>query len=429
MLALHLPTLQKRSTEVSAIMQRIETDGGKAVKHKELRASAFPVCPLTALYAWLVPTESYQNSYHSKYHTSVGHVLHAYMQERVARAGKGLVLGDWSCPQCSETSLDAEGNTVYKPVLFATTDQTCPHCGGACSYEELAVRLGKGKTILTGHIDGVLVFPQRKNAAGNLYVPLQVFDYKTCSLADAANLPVKKHLLQLAIYVVLLEYRLTREWGLPVVCELASILYIPKDKPTKFSEYAIEFSASLREEARSMVTWALEGFDVLAQVREFALRPVAEKQQEATTLLELLDDLYWYRTCNPESQPGEDMRARLVSAIERSHAAFVRKYPDRRNEPPPPVCHDTFYEHAVKPLFFEKIENPVTDKATFVNRCPYDKSCSDCKHWTADIYQRILYEEYDAERKPADTSRLAKSRMFTDLTPHRPKRGNTGKNP
>ena len=422
MLALHLPTLQQRSTEVSAIMQRIEADGGKVVKIKELRASAFPVCPLVALWSWLVPTESYQNSYHSTYHTQLGHVLHAYMQEKVARAGSGLVLGDWSCPECSESSLDAEGNTVYKPVLEATTEQTCPHCGGACAYEELAVKLKLEKATLTGHIDGVLMFPERKNASGTLYVPLQVYDYKTCSLADASYLPVKKHLLQLSIYVVLLERRLTKEWGMPVVCDLASILYIPKDKPTKFQEYAIEFTASLREEARNMVMWALEGFNVLESVLEFALRPVADKKANGAELLPLLDDLFWFRTCNPESQPGDDMRERLHSAIDRAHAAYIKKFPEKRDTPPPPVCQETFYEHAVKPLFFEKIENPVTDKATFVNRCTFDTHCTDCKRWTTDMYQRILYEEYTPERKAIDTARLKKSAFFVDTTVHRPKR-------
>ena len=423
MLALHLPNLTKRSTEVSAIMQRIETDGGKTVKLKELRASAFPVCPLSALYAWLLPRDSYKNSYHSTYHTSVGHLLHSYMQEKVARAGKGLVFGDWSCPECSESSIDAEGKTVYKPVLHATTAQACPSCGGACTYEELDVRIAQGNAILTGHIDGVLLFPERKNHAGSTYMPMQVFDYKTCSLADAANLPVKKHLLQLAIYVVLLERRLSREFATPVVCELASILYIPKDKPSKFSEYAIEFTASLREEAQNMVMWAVDGFDVLEDIKTFALLPVAEKQKQSQRLIDLLGDLYYFRTCNPESQPGEAMRERLERAIRMEHAKTLKRYPERAGEAPPGIDHATFYEHAVRPMFFEKIEDIRTEKVSFVNRCTYDTSCPDERAWTTDLYSRILLEEYSAERKPLDTSNLKTGKGFgsVDSTWYKPK--------
>ena len=57
-----------------------------------------------------------------------------------------------------------------------------------------------------------------------------------------------------------------------------------------------------------------------------------------------------------------------------------------------------------------------------MNRCTFVTHCTDCKRWTTDMYQRILYEEYTPERKAIDTARLKKSAFFVDTTVYRPKR-------
>lgn len=337
----HIASLIAKETELSRIYDRIQHDGGKVLKKKELRASAFPVCPLLFLDAHLNPRSSHANTYHSEYHTRVGHYVHAYLQEKIIDAGGGQIFGNFKCKCGCEYNF--------------TTDPDCPKCGERGEYVEVEVKFGN----LSGHIDGLLIF-RKKQADGSEVFRIQVFDYKTFSLTDLKRLPSKKHLLQAAIYAVLVERELKRN-GIDALVDSISILYVAKDKPTKRAEFNIQMTDELRREARFMVSYANNGYDKFLDLLELIDLPSEEREAARDEIHRELLELYELRTCNgcqtlaPELQPIQ------------------------------------FYEQRVKPFFFEKIENPLTEKTHFIQACPLDKQCFRQKEWLNNTLGDVLY--------------------------------------
>ena len=80
MLGKHLRFLKPEESKLTQHYDAIQFFEGKQEKKKELRASAFPTCPLIWLDNLLFPQKDYQNAYHSTYHTQVGNFVHEYVQ-------------------------------------------------------------------------------------------------------------------------------------------------------------------------------------------------------------------------------------------------------------------------------------------------------------------------------------------------------------
>ena len=348
MLGKHLRFLKPEESKLTQHYDAIQFFEGKQEKKKELRASAFPTCPLIWLDNLLFPQKDYQNAYHSTYHTQVGNFVHEYVQNGLLKVSQGSVLGDAKCPSCGH-------------VEKVTTDFVCPECSADMEYEELAVRY---KT-LTGHIDCVLIDLIRNNKGVVTRVNLQVSDYKTCSLEDKRYLPNKKHLLQAAIYGALIERKLRKHFATlyadaAVNVTTLTIFYIPKDKPSKRMEYAIPFSKELRSDAIFMIKFAVEGRAVFDELAELYALSASQKEARSKELRSKLKELYALRTCN------------ACTRLE-------------TGETP-----EEYYESSVKPFFFEKVTG-VNDKTYFRNECLLSKFCVTEKSWLDTVFESFVY--------------------------------------
>lgn len=348
MLAKHLVFLKPEETSLAKLYDSLQFVGGKKEKVKELRASAFPTCPLIWLDNFLFPTKDYQNSYHSTYHTSVGNFVHEYVQRGLAEVARGNLLGAAKCGACGHTE-------------DLTTDFQCPECSEQMEYVELAVKY----KLLTGHIDCVLVDFVKDNRGKVIRVKLQVSDYKTCSLEDKRYLPNKKHLLQAAIYGALIERKLKKHYAdvypdAEVLVTTLSIFYIPKDKPSKRMEYAIPFSASLRKDAIFMIKYAVKGRELYNKLAELHALPVSEKEKRSAEIRAALLELYSVRTCNACEHQGLD------------------------------TTPQDYYEERVKPFFFEKVTR-LDDKTFFRNECLLERSCMSKRVWLDNVFESFVY--------------------------------------
>ena len=358
MLGRFLPQWQAVEGTLSAIFDSIQLADGAYAKKQELRASAFPLCPLVLLDSLLKPVEREVNQHHGRYHTFVGHTAHAYAQNGTGRASN-KVYGNWKCRLC--------GYVTPNPRSFP--DEPCPQCGqqhvdddgesllggSVWDYHELDFMLERYGVRLSAHLDGLLLDAATVDKLPEEFVPgvektfkLAILDYKTCSLADASKLPVKKHLLQLAVYVVLLEQHYN------MCVDYISLLYIPKDKPGKRKEFQLILTDELVAAANSMIDLTMQGYAVFQKIAE----QDAAGQRDPKQLGEMLRELYSFRLCGqhaPDQQPIE------------------------------------FYTKEVKPFFFGGEEDFRTGKVSYKYGCPLVNRCMQSANWHNASLSELLY--------------------------------------
>ena len=187
---------------------------GDPLPFTRLRASSLPICSILQ-YLKLQKEHSTglperKVTAISEYFTQIGTAVHTVLQRWMGLTGK--ILGNWKCPSCGHK----EKMTVYKD---------CPSCGEEMVYVEIKV---KYKT-LSGHVDGVLVLPNKK---------MIVLDYKTTtsSKIDKNSPPLLAYEKQLSSYAYLLKSK----YHLPVVG--SSLLYVSRDNPFKYKEYPLNLN-------------------------------------------------------------------------------------------------------------------------------------------------------------------------------------------
>lgn len=363
MLGSELPRLVEREGTLTKIFDELQFES-TIVKEKELRASSFPVCGLLFLDSFLNPRETSDNRYHSEWHTRIGHVIHEYLQEKMAsrasELAKGnlgqtaLLYGNWDCQDCEMIDL-----------RIARHGLPCPSCGSLNrTYRELAFENEKP----SAHIDGLLVEGHHKHLPDILETNAEnwsdiasrlrfvLLDYKTANKEGLSSLPVAKHLLQLAVYAVKVETHLNLQ------VDSLSVLYARKDKPTDRKEFSIKVTDELMEKAEWMVEWATLAFNVFVELKALAQLSVDEKEEKRPYIRKKLLELYHYRLCNNETWPFAEY-----------------------------ATQSEFYEAEVKPFFFEA-DNPTNSKKQrFRKSCLLDCACPNKKAFLTECEAELLY--------------------------------------
>ena len=358
-LAKYLNHLTKRRTRLSDLMDGIQFVTPKTAKAKELRASAFPVCSLLFLEQYLKPRTKYQNMHHSEYHTAVGHMLHSYVQDGVSKVSQEIY-GQWKCKRCKDLV------TEVSPRPTA-----CRKCGAPSAeleYEEISLSRSQFGVELTAHMDGLMLTANSTDLLPAEFGPdcpedvhVTILDYKTFSLMDASRLPVPKHLLQLAVYLVLLE----NAFYVPV--NSLSILYVPKDKPSKHIEFSIQVTDDLVDTATLMIERSMAGYAAYTELVEL------DKQVQQT---------------------GEYSQQNLVSA----NAILDKVYDCRLCSPPADHSQSSFYEENIRQFFFDSQEDLKTGEVKYLTRCHLDGICPSKTGWK----NTVLSDLQSMDRTPMD---------------------------
>lgn len=216
-----------------ALSAKFTTRHGRGV---EFRPSSFPQCPiinyLRKVWYDAAGYNLAERSCSMDYYCDVGTTVHETVQFHMGDSGSQF--GHYRCinekckkGRAGKNKLDAAGNIVKAGKLTRknTFNNKCPSCKERMFYEELTVKY-KG---LKGHVDGVIRLPDGR---------YWIIDYKTSSMKkiQKGEYPEKKHLYQLPIYA----YILKKKYGFDVAG--FSLIYIPRDNPFCFYEYAEPWS-------------------------------------------------------------------------------------------------------------------------------------------------------------------------------------------
>lgn len=216
----------------------------------EYRPSSFPVCSIKALVRIAQGTSLgyFPNEMEASggYFTSVGTAAHENIQYYIGELGQ--VWGNWKCknPGCVKCKrgrdLIDENGVVYRKGKLTrkeTTNNKCPKCDHPMEYVEIEINVNG----LKGHIDCIV-----KLKSGGWWVA----DYKTSTKYQIKNatklLPHKEHLLQIPTYC----YALERQYGMDV--HGFSILYLSRDNPFLFYEYADQWNDRWRAKMKKEIS-------------------------------------------------------------------------------------------------------------------------------------------------------------------------------
>lgn len=221
----------------------------KYARGPECRPSAFPLCSIQTLIKLATGAADgyFEREWQmaGEYFTTVGTAAHEAIQYGMGETGQ--VWGDWSCrnPNCSKAHrardlYNEKGELIRKgkPTLVSTVKNKCPKCKHPMDYVEKEVDY-KG---IKGHVDCIL-----KLRGGGWWVA----DYKTSTSGKidraAQDLPERAHKKQVPTYCLALE----EQYDIKVYGY--SILYLSRDNPFKFYEYAERWDDNLRKKTRKMV--------------------------------------------------------------------------------------------------------------------------------------------------------------------------------
>lgn len=220
-------------TFYKCLENKFVTKHGRGV---EFRPSSFPQCPIINYLKKVWYDELGYNiderSATMDYYCDVGTVVHETVQFHMGDSG--VQHGHYRCinPKCKhgkagQNTLDAAGNITKAGKLTRknTVKNRCPKCKERMFYEELTVKY-RG---IKGHVDGVIKMPDGR---------YWIIDYKTSSMKKImkGSYPEKKHLYQLPVYA----YILGKKYGFEIAG--FSLIYIPRDMPFAFYEYAEKWS-------------------------------------------------------------------------------------------------------------------------------------------------------------------------------------------
>lgn len=215
----------------------------------ECRPSSFPLCPVQIAvrldkFLHLGYYEE-RSDMGGEYFTTVGTAAHEAIQFGMGSTGK--VWGDWACrnPRCQRSHdardiFDYKGKLIRKGVVTrqSTVNNICPDCRHEMDYVEKEVDYNGIK----GHVDCIV-----KLAGGGWWVA----DYKTSTGnkidKGTSLLPERAHEHQVPTYCLALE----KQYKLKVAGY--SILYLSRDNPYKFFEYAGRWDDTLRKKTKKMV--------------------------------------------------------------------------------------------------------------------------------------------------------------------------------
>lgn len=243
-----------------AVESEIVLPGGRG---PEFRPSSFPSCPILS---WMKLLRNAKLGYKEnhlyfgmQYYTSVGTAVHEKIQYFMGFTGK--VWGHWKCinHSCEEAikaadTYDALGRVIRegKPTRRCTTNNKCPVCKQPMAYIEFTIKY-KGAT---GHIDGIFKCDNGKWI---------IFDYKTTSLKKVVGqtLPEQKHLMQLPFYTYVMEKKYAKKYGMNI--DSFSLIYIPRDNPFQFYEYAEKWSDKWRHKMKNLYKREKRHWDAIAQ--------------------------------------------------------------------------------------------------------------------------------------------------------------------
>lgn len=215
----------------------------------EFRPSSFPVCSIKAL---MRLSEGLSLGYFPSemeasggYFTSVGTAAHENIQYYIGEMGN--IWGNWKCknPNCIKCKrgrdlIDADGVVYRKGKLTRkeTVNNRCPKCDHPMEYIEIEINVDGVK----GHIDCIV-----KLKSGGWWVA----DYKTSTKYQISNatklLPHREHLLQIPTYCYCLE----KQYGMDI--HGFSILYLSRDNPFLFYEYADMWTDTWRAKMKKAI--------------------------------------------------------------------------------------------------------------------------------------------------------------------------------
>lgn len=222
----------------------IRTPNGRG---PEYRPSSFPICPVLVHMQFVkAATDGYYESNMTAgggYFTSVGTAAHENIQYYMGQTGK--TFGDWKCRNsfCQKhhdaRDLYNEKGEIIRPGKLTsenTTDNKCPACGVPCEYVEKCIDYFG----LKGHIDCIYEMPD-----GSYWVA----DYKTSTKGqiNGRKLPKREHLMQVPTYCYVLE----KKYKMKI--SGFSLLYLSRDNPYEFREYAEQWGERRRAETKKLI--------------------------------------------------------------------------------------------------------------------------------------------------------------------------------
>lgn len=243
----------RRFTHVESHMGRVYAEAMEYViktpngRGPEYRPSSFPICPVQIHMQFIKAANYgyYESSMHAGggYFTTVGTAAHENIQYYMGHTGK--TFGDWKCRnnKCQKhhdaRDLYDEKGKVIRPGILTrknTTKNTCPSCKVACEYVEMCIDY-KG---LKGHIDCIYEMPD-----GSYWV----LDYKTSTKGQIKGnkLPKREHLMQVPTYCYVLE----KKYKMKI--SGFSLLYLSRDNPFEFREYAEKWGPRRRDEIKELI--------------------------------------------------------------------------------------------------------------------------------------------------------------------------------
>lgn len=213
----------------------------------EYRPSSFPICPVLVHMQFIKAARDgyYESNMFAGggYFTTVGTAAHENIQYYFGETKK--TFGDWKCRnnKCQKHNdardLYDEFGKIYRPGILTaknTTDNLCPSCGVACEYVEKCINYNG----LKGHIDCIYEMPD-----GSYWV----MDYKTSTKGQIKGnkLPKREHLMQVPTYCYVLE----KKYGMKI--SGFSLLYLSRDNPYEYREYAERWGPRRRDEIKLLI--------------------------------------------------------------------------------------------------------------------------------------------------------------------------------
>lgn len=243
----------RRFTHVESHMGRVYAEVMESViytpngRGPEYRPSSFPICPILVHMQFMKAAVDgfYESNMHAGggYFTTVGTAAHENIQYYMGTTGK--VYGHWKCRnnKCQKhhdaRDLYDEKGKIIRPGILTrqhTTKNTCPSCKVAMEYVEICIDYNG----LKGHIDCIYKMPD-----GSYWV----LDYKTSTkgLIKGNKLPKREHLMQVPTYCYVLE----KKYKMKI--SGFSLLYLSRDNPFEFREYAEQWGPRRRDEIRDLI--------------------------------------------------------------------------------------------------------------------------------------------------------------------------------
>lgn len=227
-----------------------------ALEHKEITshkpkvkmsASMFPMCSiLLTTQLWHQRNSGFfwrQASTLLEVFAGAGIAMHEKLQYALGFSGRQF--GHYHCKdyRCKEGYLDPKG---FRPKLdnprlhTFTTDNICPHCGQGMAYVEIEIQ----RDDVVMYLDSVLVDVDEDGDH-----TAQIMDLKSCTSNAAYKATTSKELAkhnniqQIQAYCVEFE----REFDVRVV--RYGLAYIPRDNPTGFKVYSVNFTDKIAKKA------------------------------------------------------------------------------------------------------------------------------------------------------------------------------------